>query len=370
MRPAVVARRGPGVALVSVGPLVLAALLLAAAQAAAAGDARTWLERMRSAALTGNYEGTMVVSSGGTMTSSRVAHYTVGRQVYERIEALDGRQQRVYRHNDEVRTLWPQQRVAVIERRDALSPWSTTPQRVEPRALEHYELKSEGFATVAGRDAAVLLLEPKDGLRFAQRLWADRATGLLLRADVLGPQRSVLETAAFSQVDVGVKPQPESVLKGMRRTEARGEPAEPSEPRADTKAEGAKTEGTRTDGAKAEQSWKLLRPAQRSTELEAEGWTLKSAVPGFLPAGCMARGIDAAGNDGPAVIQAVFSDGLTHVSLFIEPYKPARHKSEMAAQLGATTTLTQRRGEHWITAVGDVPAATLKQFVDALERRR
>ena len=30
------------------------------------------------------------------------------------------------------------------------------------------------------------LLEPRDALRYAQRLWADVATGLMLRADVIG----------------------------------------------------------------------------------------------------------------------------------------------------------------------------------------
>jgi len=74
--------------------------------------------------------------------------------------------------------------------------------------------------------------------------------------------------------------------------------------------------------------------------------------------------------DGEPVMQAVFTDGLTHVSVFVEPYKPQRHRAEVQAQQGATTTLMQRRGEHWVTAVGDVPPATLKQFALALERRR
>jgi sigma-E factor negative regulatory protein RseB len=43
---------------------------------------------------------------------------------------------------------------------------------------------------------------------------------------------------------------------------------------------------------------------------------------------------------------------------------------QMQAQHGATAMLTQRRGEHWLTAVGDVPLATLKLFAAALDRRR
>jgi sigma-E factor negative regulatory protein RseB len=42
----------------------------------------------------------------------------------------------------------------------------------------------------------------------------------------------------------------------------------------------------------------------------------------------------------------------------------------MQAQQGATSTVMLRRGEHWVTVVGDVPAATLRLFADTMERRR
>ena len=303
-------------------------------------EAKVWLERMRSAASSGNYQGTMVFSVGGTMSSSRVGHYTVGDQTYELLEALDGRQQRILRHNDAVHTLWPQSRVVVIEKRETRGAWSTTPQEVDPQALEHYEFRREGYARIAGRDTAVFLLEPRDVLRYAQRLWADRATGLMLRADVIGQAsdgRQVLESTAFSEISIGVRPQPEAVLQPLRN------------PR--------QLEG-----------YRVVRPQQQNTELEAEGWALARPVRGFTLDRCVRRGIETAG-EGAQVLQAVFSDGLTHVSLFIEPFKPERHRGELQAQQGATSTLMLRRGKHWITVVGDVPAATLKLFAAALELR-
>jgi sigma-E factor negative regulatory protein RseB len=326
----------------TIGFAALLPLLPLNAAAGTETDARQWLERMRSAANTGNYQGTMVFSSGGSMRSSRVSHYCVGDQTYEVLEALDGRQQRIYRHNDEVRTLWPQSRVAVAEKREPFGPQPTTPQAVEPRALENYAFRREGTARVAGRDAAVFLLEPRDGLRFAQRLWADQASGLMLRAETLSANRQVLETAGFSEIDIGIKPQPETVLQAMRKIDGK---------------------------ADVKDSWRVLRPPQRRTALEAEGWGLKQAVPGFQLAGCVVRGIEAAGEE-ISVLQAVFSDGLTHVSMFVEPYRVERHRGEGQAQIGATNTVLRRLGEHWLTVVGDVPAATLKMFADALERRR
>lgn len=315
-------------------------------------QARAWLTRIHSAANSGNYRGTMVFSADGTMSSSRVWHFCAADQTYEKLESLDGRQQQIYRHNDDVHTLWPQAKLAVLEKREAPAAWSTTPQTVDPRALEQYDLRREGQARVAGRQAEVFMLEPRDDLRFAQRLWADQATGLLLRADVLtaavsvsaaaagtAPARVTLESTAFSEVEVGIKPQPEVVLGSMRKL----------------------------DG------YRVLRQTQRRTQLEAEGWTLARPVAGFALVSCLARPIeqnDDAARPAEPVLQAVFSDGLAHVSLFVEAYNPARHRHELQARQGATGTLTLRRKEHWFTVVGDAPMATLKRFVDALERRK
>ena len=133
-----------------------------------AAEARSWLSRMHAAARGGNYQGTLVYSIGGQVSSSRVWHFSVADQAYERLEAQDGRQQRIVRHNDLVHTFWPQSKVAVVERREMLAAWSTTPQAVDPLALEQYELRREGSARVAGREAAVLMLSPRDGLRYAR----------------------------------------------------------------------------------------------------------------------------------------------------------------------------------------------------------
>ena len=200
-----------------VGLLTCQWLLGLSAACAAGDDPRSRLARMHSAAHERNYQGTMVFTTAGVVSSSRVGHFTVGDQSYERIEALDGRMQKIYRHNDAVHTLWPQSGVMVIEKRGAADARALLMQTVEPGALDQYELKPEGQQRVAGRDAEVFLLQPRDELRYAQRLWADVASGLMLRADVINSARQVLESSAFSEVEIGVKAQPESVLQPLRK---------------------------------------------------------------------------------------------------------------------------------------------------------
>jgi len=309
-------------------------------------DARGWLQRIHSAANTGNYRGTMVFSAGGAISSSRVWHFSVGDQTFEKIEALDGRQQTVVRHNDDVHTLWPQAKLAVIEKREAVFGRQATPQSVDPRALEQYRFRREADSRVAGRDAVVFVLEPRDELRFAQRLWADQASGLLLRADVLGALSNValaapvIESASFSEVEIGIRPQPRAV----------------------------------TDAVRALDGYKVLRPSHQRTRLDDEGWTLARAVAGFQLIGCLKRPVPTGGDgsrpDDKLALQAVFSDGLAHVSVFIEPFDLARHKRELISANGAMHMLTVRRQDYWITAVGDAPPAALRALAASIERKR
>lgn len=326
---------------VGLGLAAVCQALVATAQGTAAPaapmDASAWLARVRQAAQTRNYQGTLVFNAAGVVSSSRVAHYCEGKQRYERVEVLDGEMRQVFRHNELTQTLWLRSRVAVIEQRDAAAEFPSLPGG-DVRALDAYDLRLLGTERMAGHEAQVLLLKPRDGHRFAQRLWADQASGLLLRADILGSRGEVLESAAFSDVAIGGKAQPETVLSPMRKL----------------------------DG------YRVVRPAVVRTQLDAEGWNLARSVPGFKLVSCVKRPLIGAQEAGSAadaqVLQAVFSDGMTHVSLFVEPFDGQRHKP-VATSLGATHTLMNRAGAWWITAMGDVPMATLQLFAAALDRR-
>ena len=73
-------------------------------------------------------------------------------------------------------------------------------------------------------------------------------------------------------------------------------------------------------------------------------------------------------------MQWTFSDGLASVSLFVEPYDAQRQSQEVVLTLGATYTLTRRLtdkdGDWWLTAVGEVPPQTLEAFAQGLARTR
>jgi sigma-E factor negative regulatory protein RseB len=308
------------------------------AVAVSSTEADGWLHRIQQAAAASSYQGTLTFSAGGVSSSARVLHYCDGRQTYERLEPLDGESRVQYRHNDQVVTLWPTARRALLETRDPVAQFPALPMASSARVLENYELQKIGQERVAGQDADVLLLKPRDRLRFAQRLWAHRDTGLLLRNDLLGAAGEVLESAAFVDLRLGGKPPAEQFLKPMKQL----------------------------DG------WRVMRPTVERIRLEDEGWAMRSPVPGFQLVSCVRRPLDVVGSDGPPpqVIQSVFSDGLAQVSVFIERYDPQRHARPIGSSTGASHTVMARRGDWWITVVGEVPMATAQQFETLLERRR
>jgi sigma-E factor negative regulatory protein RseB len=304
------------------------------ANADSKADPRRWLQRISKAAASVNYQGTMMFSAGGTVSTSRLSRYGQGANSFEHTESLDGPPRQVYRHNQLVHTLWPAKRVAVVEQREALSPFPALP--VEGHdALTAYDVKLEGVERVAAHAAQVMLLAPRDDSRFAQRLWADVDTGLMLRADVLGPDGRVLESSGFAELKVGVKPQHESLVQAMHKL----------------------------DG------YRVVRAAISRTKLAQEGWQLKVPLAGFAQISCVTRPLDGGEPKpgAPAMVQAIYSDGLVHVSVFIEPFNAERHKP-MLSSWGATHTLTQQRDDRWITVMGDVPIETIKQFAAALDR--
>ncbi len=56
------------------------------------------------------------------------------------------------------------------------------------------------------------------------------------------------------------------------------------------------------------------------------------------------------------VSRIVFSDGLAAISVLIEPDSQ-----------GAMNVLGRRQGDHWLTVVGEVPAAAIRQVSNSIE---
>ena len=299
-----------------------------------------WLMRMHQASTNRSYVGTFVVSVGANMSSAKIWHVCEGTQQIELVETLTGAPRSIFRHNDDVVTFMPDHKSVRSEKRESLGLFPELFKSADSRIADFYTFRQEGIERVAGVDADVSMLSPKDRLRFGYRVWSERKNGLVVKLQTLGPDGKVIEQAAFSELQLDAPVNMNQLIEMMNKT----------------------------------QGYKIDKPVLVKTTANAEGWALKTSVAGFNPASCYRRPGFAVGAsdkqaDAEAPLQWVFSDGLASVSIFVELFEPRRHTQESKLSLGATQSLTRRFGGHWITLVGEVPMTTLQLFSGALERK-
>ena len=296
-----------------------------------------WLLRSHEASKRLAYAGTFVMSSGGTISSAKVWHVCEGNQQMERVENLSGAPRATFRHNDQVVTFMPDQKLVRSETRESMGLFPDLLQSADHRISDFYKVRREGVDRVAGLDSDVVVLAPKDSMRFGYRVWTEQKRGLVVKMQTLDTSGRVLEQAAFSELQIDAPIRMSQLMEMM-----------------------GKVEGYRVEKSP------LLR-----TTASAEGWAMKVPVAGFKSMNCYKRPAGVTGGASRSeALQWIFSDGLASVSVFVEPFERQRHEKETSLSLGATQTLTRHMGDFWVTVMGEVPMTTLRLFANNLERRK
>lgn len=309
-------------------------------------EAQVWLRKIQSAAQKLNYSGTFVYQQANQMRTSRITHLQDGKNEIEKLEILDGKPREYIRNNEEVICYVPDARTLLVEKRVTHDVFPAILAANPSDLTEFYNVRKGETGRVAGYDCQAIILEPKDKLRYGYKLWAEKSTGLLLRAQTLNEKREVVEQIAFTQVSIGN--------------------IDPSR---------AKPTFANTD------DWRVENAVMSQVNLS--GWSVKSLPPGFkkirevkrmvtdasAPANAStSTSVQAAPRPGHReVSQIVFSDGLAAISVFIEPGTQSR--TEGSLQQGALNIIGKRQGDFWLTIVGEVPPAAIRQVANSIEFR-
>jgi len=310
--------------------LAVLALALGGEPALAADDAGALLGRMSDAMRTQTYEGTLVYTHDGKLESLGIVHAMVSGKERERLRVLTGDPFEVIRDGDKVTCVWPATKRVLVSRR-AEGLLLAKP----PRGLESlpstYDAVVTGHARIAGRDAHVVRIQSHDEYRYGYRLWIDRASGLMLRSDLVAPDGEVVERLMFTEVS-----QPDSVNPAS---------FEPSVEAAQSTGHGDTGDG--------------------SVALEHPEWEVTDLPAGFH---AVSHRRQAMPPDGESVQHSVFSDGLASVSVFVEPPSADPMPLDGLSRFGAVHAFGRRIGAHQITVVGEVPAATVRRIAASVQR--
>jgi sigma-E factor negative regulatory protein RseB len=298
---------------------------------AAGEDGLEWLTKMANASRKLNYSGTFVYQHADRIETSRIVHFVnpAGGE-FEKLETLDGPAREVIRTNDQVTCYRPDARTVTIEKRSARRFPALFPDQLSGVA-DNYVVVIRGMDRVAGYDCQVVVLEPKDRLRYGHQFCAEAASGLPLRARTLSEKNQLLESFAFTEVKVGGR---------FSRDQVRSRYAEKS------------------------RDWKVDHSALVLSDVPADtGWTLTRQPAGFKKLTELKRSI--AGRTA-VVSHIVYSDGLAAISVFIEPMPKSRPAKSLTHQ-GAVNIYVRPVADHMVTVLGETPASTVMQVANSLE---
>jgi sigma-E factor negative regulatory protein RseB len=324
-------RGGSGARLMWARAAMLGFATLAAVPAALADDAVAWLARAASAARQLNYVGTIVYQHGGRIETSRLVHQNDLGEEFEKLVNLDGPAREVIRRNGEVRCYYPDAKIVRVEPRTFRNAFPSLSPQQQKALAEYYDFRKAETGRVAGLETQAWVFEPKDGLRYGHKFWADAATGLLIKARIVDDRNEIVEQFAFTDITIGAKIDREMV---------------------------------KPTWAAAPPDWLVRQSGPGEVELKETGWTVTRVPPGFMKIVEGFRHLRGTRQ----VAHLVYSDGLVAVSVFVEPVGGAPHPIGLSQQGGINVYIRQL-DDNLVTVLGEAPAATVRQIAHSVARR-
>ena len=300
--------------------------LLAVSTGAYADAALDWLNRATAATKQLNYSGTYVYHQGEHVEVQRVMHRVDASGEQEKIEVMDGTPRQFLRINNDVYCHLPDGKHVRLER-NTLRRFFPALLPAQPAGLlQYYEAKLGGIERVAGRVCQVVSLEPRDGYRYAYHLWLDKQTGLPLKSRMINGNGGVVSMFVFSEVQIGKAPAPQIFVNDLT----------------------GKTLQKASSDKPAEVAWNVAPPP---------GFERVQEAVRMLP-----------GKKAP-VTHLVFSDGLSVLSMFVEPTNPQAQRLQGLSAEGVIGVYAREVDGYTVTTLGEVPNMALIETGNSVEKR-
>ncbi|OGS91889.1 MAG: hypothetical protein A2Z95_10340 [Gallionellales bacterium GWA2_60_18] len=287
-----------------------------------------WLKVVAFAAHQTDYSGVFVYQHGNRVETSRITHVVEGDGEFEKLEKLDGPKYEIIRHDGQI-WLNTGQRMVQVDSRQMRSGFPALLPEQMSALKANYHAREAGQERVAGYDTQAILFQPKDSLRYAHKIWAHTGSGLPLKAAVLDDRDRAVEQYAFTQLQIGGEFDRSWIKQGA--------------------AELHGSEG-------------YARGPASSGSFVNSGWVVDGMPVGFRKTLEIQRPMH--GN--VPVTQIVYSDGLSAISIFIEPAGASDDGAKGLSSRGAVNLCRKTVDEHLFTVVGEVPPRTVMQVIDSI----
>ena len=304
-------------------------LMAAIVQAQSAGP-NDWLNRMANAVQTTDYEGTVIrLQQDGTSEALKVVHMVSDGVVRERVIIQEGNGLEIIRNGNEVHCILPDQKSVLVEEwNDQSTLFSTLPSS-SIRFGNEYDLSIVRNDRVAGRKTVLLAIRLHDNFRFGHRIWLDVETGFPLQTQLFAADGTTIEQVKFADISLN-----KEILAS------------------------ALTPSYSTEDFR----W-FTQPSRAVTRSIDSEWFSEHLPAGFRLVS--AENEEMPGSDDP-VTHILYSDGLAHVSVFVAAKKGK--KIARRSRVGASNSYSVEVGDYHVTAVGEVPAASVEQIATSMQQ--
>ncbi len=288
-----------------------------------------WLQVMRQAAGSLNYQGVVAYIKDQQVDSFKLYHQVTEGKERERLVAMNSPFREVLRADGNVARYTADTHQVVVETKPSgQSVLINLPE--DTSVLErYYRVNLRGQEYVAGALTQVVALESRDGYRYSRLVWIDTATHLPLKLDVLNEDGLSVEQMIFTTINTKDPIAAQDLQPSVQATSA------------------------------------ITQISHRET-LPVEGlkWTFKSVPEGFQ---ILSYSMLKRPPLNSPVEHILMSDGFSSVSVYIE--KRADHFKPGARKLGAASVDSLMLGDFEVTVMGEVPQKTVALIANGVQKK-
>ncbi len=292
--------------------------------------ALAWLTDMRHSVSQLNYKGVVAYLKDKQVESFQLFHASNAGKEQERLVSMNSPLREVIRNAEKVACYFPDTKKVFVENKPSTRSVLLELPDDLTQLSRYYRVGLQGQEYVASRLSQVVDIEPRDGYRYARRIWIDADSKLPLKFEMLGDDGQVVEQMVFTTLSV------ESAIPS--------DDFKPSIP------------ADKFD-------WQF---SQRETlPLDSLHWTLHDVPEGFQIVSYTRLQRPP---NGRSVEHILLSDGFSSVSIYVESQKGASLK-EPPKKIGTINTHSVKLNDYLVTVMGEVPAKTVEAIAHGLLHR-
>lgn len=275
-----------------------------------------------------NYQGTYHFTHNKQTQSIEITHALHGSDEYTRMILMDGAPGEMLSHGKNTTVYHSSDKNVHIKKRDShnLFP-AVIPDNIE-NLKNVYTLHFGKLDRVADRTAQIIVLTPKDKYRYFYHFWIDQKTSLPLKMIVSDESSETLEQAAFTKIN----------LVDVQNDLSWFAP-------------------------KIDLTKDYLMNEETSDLPSQKFWEFSSIPDGFKQVSAKASR-----NNGITMLShhLVYSDGLSYLSIFIQPVQRGHKPKVGNIKMGRTQVCAKYFNGYQIMTVGAVPRKTCEMFTESI----